>query len=53
MIVMLVVWILLAAGATVVLAVREPQCDHTVYPNIHPGSARIFYACRCGKRFDR
>lgn len=44
---------LAVCGAAVVGLCLVGRCDHTMYPKIHAGSMRIFYACRCGKRFDR
>jgi hypothetical protein len=26
-------------------------CDHTLKPEVHAGTGRIFYSCRCAKRF--
>ena len=40
-------------GIAVVCLCLAGRCDHTMYPKIHVGSGRIFYVCRCGRRFDR
>lgn len=39
----------LIAALTLCLAGR---CDHTMFPNLHMDTGRIYYACRCGLRFD-
>ena len=40
-------------GIGVVLLGLAGRCDHTMYPNIHVDTGRIFYVCRCGSRFQR
>ena len=44
---------LVIAGTGVLALCLAGWCDHTLYPNIHEGTGRIFMVCRCGSRFEQ
>lgn len=44
---------LLVYAFIVAAAATGPRCDHTLKPDMHEETGRIFYSCHCGERFTR
>lgn len=44
---------LAVCGIAVVCLCLAGRCDHTMFPNLHMGTGRIYYTCRCGRYFER